>query len=45
MNNMSLMFHIPDPLMWTNITVIVKNQCGESLIPISFNNTGELTVV
>ena len=40
MNN--LKFSIPDPHMWTNITVIVKNQYGEVLIPVSFNGTGEL---
>ena len=44
-NNLNQTFHIPDPHMWTNITVIVKNQCGESLIPVRFNSTGELTVV
>ena len=42
MNN--LKFNIPDPPMWTNITVIVKNQCGESLIPVRFNGTGELSI-
>ena len=46
LNNLnSLTFRISDPHMWTNITVIVKNQCRESLIPVSFNSTGELTVV
>ena len=45
MNNSNMTFHIPDPHTWTNITVIVKNQCRESLIPVSFNSTGELTVV
>ena len=38
----NLKFIIPDPHMWTNITVIVKNRCGESLIPVCFNGTGEL---
>ena len=38
----NLKFIIPDPHMWTNITVIAKNRCGESLIPVCFNGTGEL---
>ena len=45
MNNLNQTFLILDIHMWTNITVIVKNQCRESLIPVRFDSTGELTMV
>ena len=41
MNNSNMTFSIPGPHMWTNITVIVKNQCKSAMKAVEFNSTCE----
>ena len=41
--NDSLIFQIPNPHNWTNITIVAENMCSSVTLPVDFNSTRTYT--